>query len=206
MSEAANGEVSAGAARIARTYAEALLAEAEKRNAAEEVLEELRALREEVAGKDPLIASFFLGGVVGRDRRADALRKSFEGRVSDLFLNFLLVLNNHDRLELLRPVETSFRSLLEQRQGKVRVSVASAVPLPDDQREVLVSRLRKLLDKEPVLDESVDPDLLGGLVVQVGDFRFDGSVRTQLESLRHQLIERSSHEIQAGRDRFSSAE
>jgi F-type H+-transporting ATPase subunit delta len=48
----------------------------------------------------------------------------------------------------------------------------------------------------------VDPSLLGGLVVRTGDYVYDASVRTRLETIRKQLIERSSHEIQTGRDRF----
>ena len=67
-----------------------------------------------------------------------------------------------------------------------------------------LGQLRDLWQREPILESAVDPDLLGGLVVQVGDWLYDASVRTQLETLRNQLITRSSHEIQSGRDRFSS--
>jgi F-type H+-transporting ATPase subunit delta len=99
-----------------------------------------------------------------------------------------------------------YTALLEDRTGKVRVSVQTAAPLPEDQRSRLVSQLRELTKREPLLEEKVDPDLLGGLVVQVGDWRYDASVRHQLEIIRNQLIESSSHEIQTGRDRFSTAE
>ena len=62
------------------------------------------------------------------------------------------------------------------------------------------------MKREPVLIPKVDPDILGGLIVQVGDWRYDASVRHQLDIIRNQLIESSSHEIQVGRDRFSSAD
>jgi len=55
---------------------------------------------------------------------------------------------------------------------------------------------------EPVLQETVDPDLLGGMVVRILDWVYDASVRARLQMLRNQLIERSSHGIQSGRDRF----
>ena len=55
-----------------------------------------------------------------------------------------------------------------------------------------------------MLATKIDPDLLGGLVVRVGDWLYDASVRTQLETIRNQIIARSSHEIQSGRNRFSS--
>jgi F-type H+-transporting ATPase subunit delta len=194
----------ASAQRIARVYAEALLDEAQRQNAAEATLEDLEALLRDVSASDPLIAAFFLGGVIGRETRAKVLRDAFGGRSSDILLNFLLVLNEHDRLELLRPILSSYRDLLEVRTGKVRVLVRSAEPLPDDQKDRLVGELRDMLHREPVLEMSVDPDLVGGLVVQVGDWLYDASVKNRLESLRDELVERSSHAIQVGRDRFSS--
>ena len=193
----------ASAQRIARVYAEALLDEAQRHGDAEATLEDLNVLLRDVTAADPLIASFFLGGVIGRETRAHVLKDAFGGRVSDLFLNFILVLNDHDRLELLRPILLSYRDLLEERTGKVRVLVRSAVALPDDQRQRLEQELRETLRREPVLEVTVDPDLLGGLVVQVGDWLYDASVKSRLEGLRNELVERSSHEIQSGRDRFS---
>jgi F-type H+-transporting ATPase subunit delta len=194
------------AQRVARVYAEALYDEAQKNNALASVLEELQSLTREVMGTDTVLRSFFSGGVVGRDRREAALSKALKGQVSDVVLNFILVLNKHERLELLQPVIAVYTALLEDRTGKVRVSVQTAAPLPEDQRSRLVSQLRELTKREPLLEEKVDPDLLGGLVVQVGDWRYDASVRHQLEIIRNQLIESSSHEIQTGRDRFSTAE
>jgi F-type H+-transporting ATPase subunit delta len=206
--EADRGKLNADATaqRVARVYAEALYAEAEKLHAVESTLEELEVLMNEVVPADPLIRTFFLGGVVGRERRDEALKKAFAGKLSDLSLHFLLVLSDHERLELLRPVLAVYRLLLEERAGKVRATVWTAVPLPDDQRERLLEQLRTLTRREPVLNARVDPDVLGGLIVQVGDWRYDASVRHQLDIIRNQLIESSSHEIQAGRDRFSSAE
>jgi F-type H+-transporting ATPase subunit delta len=190
--------------RVARVYAEALLDEAQAHNLAEQVLEELELLQRDVAGADPLLANFFLGGVVGRQTRADALRRAFEGKVSGIFLNFLLVLNDHQRLDLLRSIIEQYGTMYEARSGKIRVRVRSAVPLDDDHRNRLTEELRQATRLEPILDARVDPELLGGVVVQVADFLFDGSVRAQIETIRNQLIESTSHAIQAGRDRFST--
>ena len=121
-------------------------------------------------------------------------------------LNFLLVLNDHDRLDLFRFAVALYSILLEERSNKVRVKVMSAAPLSDDQRGRLANQLRDMTKREPVLEETIDPELLGGMVVQVADWRYDASVRHQLEIIRNQLIENSHAEIQAGRDRFSSAD
>jgi F-type H+-transporting ATPase subunit delta len=120
-------------------------------------------------------------------------------------MNFLLVLNGHERLDLLRAIVEAYRELRDERAGRVAVVVRSAVPLPGDQRDHLIQELRETFQREPVVEIQLDPDLLGGVVVQVGDWVYDQSVKSKLEDIRNQLIARSSHEIQSGRDRFSSA-
>jgi F-type H+-transporting ATPase subunit delta len=192
-----------GAQRIARVYAEALL-NAAGPDQTDEVLEDLQSFIRDVFPADPQLEDFLCGAAIGRDRKAAVLKSALEGRASELFLHFLLVLNDQERLDLLRPILTAAVELNDQRKGRKRVLVRSAIPLPDDQRERLKAEVRDSFHCEPVLQAQVDPDLLGGLVVQVGDWVFDGSVRTQLETIRNQLIERSSYEIQSERDRFSS--
>jgi F-type H+-transporting ATPase subunit delta len=116
------------------------------------------------------------------------------------------VLNNHERLELLRPILASLRELHDVRAGRVRVEVASAVALPEDQRQRLEQELRESLHREPILNLKVEPELIAGLRIRVGDWQYDGSVRTELENIRNEILLGSSHEIQSRRDRFSTAD
>ncbi len=188
--------------RVGRIYAEALYAAADKQGQAAETLDELEALVGEVLDRQPRLEAYLSSAAVGRERKAEVLRHAFGGRASDVLTRFLLVLNEHDRLNVLRAVVLAYRELHDRKTGRVRVRVESAVPLPDDQQERLRQELRVILHREPVLQSRVDPDLLGGLVVRVEDKVFDASVRTRLETIRKQLIEKSSHEIQSGRNRF----
>jgi F-type H+-transporting ATPase subunit delta len=123
-----------------------------------------------------------------------------------MLLDFLYVLNDHDRLQIFRSVYGEMQKLDDLRHRRFRVTVESVTPLAVDQKERLMHDLRATFRLEPILDERTDADLLGGMVVRVSDWVFDGSVRTQLVSLRKQLREMSSHEIQSRRDRFSAAE
>jgi F-type H+-transporting ATPase subunit delta len=195
-----------GAQRIAEIYAEALLNAADKKGQVEAVLDELDSLIRDLFGADPHFEAFLASSAIGRDPKAQVLRSVFEGRASEVFANFLMVLNHHERLDLLRPILTAARDLYDQRARRLRVQVRSAVPLPDDQRDRLLHELRHTFHLEPVLQTQVDPDLLGGLVVRVGDWVYDTSVRTQLDTIRNQLIARSTYEIQSGRNRFSSTD
>jgi F-type H+-transporting ATPase subunit delta len=192
------------AQRVAHVYAEALINAAEAAGKADAILDELDSLITDLFRADRQFEAFLSSGAIGRDRKAEVIEKTFGGRAEELFTNFLLVLNRHERLDLLRPIRTAYQELRDQRANRVRVLVRSAVPLPDDQRDRLQQELRQSFHLEPVLVTQVDPDLLGGLVVKVGDWLYDGSVRAQLETLRNQLIARSSHEIQSRRDRFCS--
>jgi F-type H+-transporting ATPase subunit delta len=188
--------------RVARVYAEALLAAADKGGQAAAVLEDLGGLVGAVFARDPRLEAFFASAAVGRERKAEAVRRAFpEG---GLLANFLLVLNVHERLDTLRAVAWAYRELYDKKAGRMRVRVESAAPLDEGQQERLRQELRESFHREPVLETRVNPDLLGGLVVRVDDWVFDASVRTRLENIQRQLIERSSYEIQSGRNRFSA--
>jgi F-type H+-transporting ATPase subunit delta len=190
---------------VARVYAEALLQTATSRGRSQDVLTELRSLVEDVFRREPALELFLSSPAVGRDRKKALLQQTFEGRADELVVDFLYVLNAHDRLELLRAIASGYKDLYDRRENRMQVHVQSAVPLADDQRQRLTNELRAAFGKEPVLSTSVDSNLLGGLVVQVDDWVYDSSVRTRLETIRKQLVERSSHAIQSGRDRFSTA-
>jgi F-type H+-transporting ATPase subunit delta len=194
-----------GTQRVARVYAEAILRAAEARQQTGELAVELDSLVNDVLPADPLLDLFFSSGAIGKHAKAEVIRSAFAGRASELLVHSLLVLNDHERLDLLRPIVAAYRELRDRREGRLRVHVRCAVPLPDDQRERLLQQLRDTFHKEPLLETQVDGDLLGGMVVRVGDWLYDHSVRTQLETIRDQIIARSSYEIQSGRDRFCSA-
>lgn len=195
--------VDVGSQRVARVYAEALLRAAAPKQQAEAVFEELDSLIHDVFKADPQFEAFLTSAAISRRHKTEVLKSVFEKRASEVFFHFLMVLNGHERLDLLRPIRDAYKELLDERARRIRIQVQTAVPLADDQREQLLQGVRNAFQMEPVLEAKVDADLLGGLVVRIGDWLFDGSVRSKLETLRNQIIERSSHEIQSGRDRFS---
>jgi F-type H+-transporting ATPase subunit delta len=186
------------ARQVARVYAEALLRLAEQQGQADAVGDDLAALRTDVMQRHPELEEFLSSMSVGRARKEEVLRGAFHGRASELLLNFLLVLNAHDRLELLRATAEAYQELLDQRRHRIPVLVRSAVPLSEQQLNRLRDEIRATADGrpiEPILQTRVDPDLLGGLVVQVGDFLYDASVKTRLEQIKNQVLERSSHVV-----------
>jgi F-type H+-transporting ATPase subunit delta len=177
---------------VARIYAESLLGAADKRQQTQEVLEQLEELVREVLARDSAFALFLASAVVNRDHKREALRRAFQGKVNDVLYHFLLVLNDHDRLDIIRETAVLMRDIYERRAGRMHVEVKSAVALDDEQRERICRELRDKFHREPILSVRVDPELLGGLVVKVDDWVFDDSVRARLERIRNQLIEKGS--------------
>lgn len=189
---------------VARIYAEALYRAAEKGGQVEEVLGELEALVNDAFRQKPGLELFFSSAAVGREPKAAAIRTAFAGRASDVLVHFLEVLNEHDRLDLIRAVAGAYRASHDRKTRRVPVQVISAIPLTDAERDRLRGDIREVGGVEPILQETVDPEILGGLIVRVQDWVYDASVRTSLQTIRNQLIERSSYGIQGGRDRFGT--
>lgn len=177
---------------VARIYAEALLGAADKRHQTQEVLEQLEELVRDVLARDSAFAQFLGSAVVGRARKHEAIRRAFQGKINEVLFHFLLVLNDHDRLDIIRETAVLMRDIFERRAGHMHVEVTSAVALDDGQRERLRRELHDKFHREPILSVRVDPDLLGGLVVKVDDWVYDGSIRARLERIRNQLIEKGS--------------
>jgi F-type H+-transporting ATPase subunit delta len=106
---------------------------------------------------------------------------------SKIIRNFLFVIVDNQRIQLLPEIVNSFEQVLRQRQGVAEAAVASAVGLNDGQRTALVRTLERLTGKKIQAKYSLEPGLLGGAVVRIGDTIYDGSLSNQLNQLRARL-------------------
>ena len=203
--ETRDGDEGSSARQVARVYAAALLDVAEKQGQTESVAEELDGIVGPIFRGSPDLESTLSSPVIQRTTKAPLIEKGFRGRVSDVMVNFLMVLNSKDRLSLLSHIAPAYRHLMDARAKRIRVLVRSVLPLTAEQTERLRQTVGAAYGREPVIVSQLDETLLGGMVVQVGDEVFDSSVRTRVNNLRNQLLARSSYEIQVGRDRFSTA-
>ncbi len=101
--------------------------------------------------------------------------------------NFLGVLAQNRRLSQLPAIIRAFRQLAAQHRGETTAEVISAHPLDAEQVDALKAQLRTRLGREVTVDLSVDPSLLGGLVVKIGSQMIDSSIKTRLNSLAHAM-------------------
>ncbi len=190
---------------VARVYAQAYL-DAAASLGVSAPLEEFASFQEEVLQPYPQFAELLTSELTTRDEKLGLIARVVQPRASELFTNYLRVLARHERLGLLPLILQEAVQEQERREGKRRVQITSPQPLSDEQLGQIRDRLKAALPYEPVLHLETDASLLGGLLIRVGDTVFDGSLRARLKSLRLRMRERYLHEIQSGRDRFSSPE
>ena len=144
--------------------------------------------------------------ILNQDTKQALIERTLKPRCSEFLGQFLTVLAKHDRLDLLSTIYDEATQEYERRSGQQRVLVRSAIELSLEQLDSIRSQLKSALSKDPIVIPQVEPALLGGLIIQVQDTIFDGSVATRLTNLKQRLRERYVHEIQSGRNRFSSPE
>jgi F-type H+-transporting ATPase subunit delta len=172
------------------TYAEALFGAARERDELEETLENLREFVEALERSEEL-RLFYYGGQVPEAQKRRAIEALTEGMTLST-TNFLKVLADNDRTEILDEVVLRYEDLVEEYLGRVEVDLTTAVELSDEELDRIRERLGEVLEgKEVVLETHVDPDLVGGAVFSFGGRRIDGSVRGQLTGLREKMLERS---------------
>jgi F-type H+-transporting ATPase subunit delta len=182
---------------VARVYARALLEVAGGAGEEDVVREELEGL-EALWRADPAFRDFLVNPAVDADDRRRSLDTMFRARLSAVTVDTLQVLNRKDRSALLPAVVETYREAHDRLRRRVEVKVRSARPLSDAQRDDLAAAVRERSGREPSFVETVDPSLVGGLVVQIGDEKTDGSVVTRLRNLGEALLDRASREIHSG--------
>lgn len=182
---------------IARNYAETLL-DLARRNGGEPTVDEFATAMDEVADllrREPRVERFLATPRIGADEKKQAVRSAFGGRVPELLLRFLLVVIEKRRQGLLRRIAEEYHALVDEARGRVRAEITLAAPADEVMEREIVASLERKLGKTVVPRFAVDPALLGGLLVRVGDQILDGSVRRRLHDLRRHMLSGRPHQV-----------
>ncbi len=170
----------------ARRYAEAAFEVAVRDDAVEAWRKELDTAAAVVA--DERVGRALANPSIPLDTRIATAESIFGKVVSPPVLNLIRLMLRRGRIEELPRLAAEYRRLDDERQGIVRATATSALPLTPDEVTALTKRLAQTTSGRVELDTEVDSNLLGGLVVRLGDRLIDGSVRSRLERLRNQLV------------------
>jgi F-type H+-transporting ATPase subunit delta len=170
---------------VDRVYANALFEAAQDKGRLDPVREQLAqfvAAEAEV----PELRALLRNPEIDPRARAAVLEELLTGG-DEVLRNFLLVLADKGRAGQLEEIAREFERLIAEHEGIVHAELTTAVELSDDEAGKLLSQIEKASGRKVEASRSVDPNLIGGIVLQVGSHRLDASVRGRLERLRREL-------------------
>ena len=171
-----------------RVYASALFEAAQDRGRLAEVREELGDFLAS-AESVPELGALLENPEVDGPTKALVVRDLLAG-ADELVRNFLLLVVEKGRAAELREIAGEFDQLVAIAEGRLDVELTTAVELTDDEASDILRQIESASGRRIEATRSVDPDLIGGFILQAGTFRVDASVRGRLERLRHQLVRR----------------
>ena len=172
---------------IARNYAETLLELAQRAGDLRgwgEMIDTIANAME----TDRRLRMFLESPRVSAQKKNEIFQKAYGGALPRNFVRFLQALVSHRRQLLIPPIAHEYHNLVDHVEGRVHASVIVARPVEDRDRQLVTSQLSRALGKEVVPHFHVNPSILGGVVVRVGDTVLDGSVRRRMATLRSRMI------------------
>ena len=167
---------------IARVYAEALFEVAKEKDKLDRIHDELDQFAEAL-NDDRDMQVFLFSPYFSSAEKAEGLEKAVSG-ADDEFVNFLNLLNEKHRMPLIFRIRRQFEDAWKEENKKLDVTVTSAVELDPEVAKRVGAEIEKQTGRDVELRSSVDEDILGGIVLQVGNMVLDASIRNRLEKLR----------------------
>lgn len=176
-----------GRQQIGAVYAKALLAATEA-SGSDTVVAELEAVVGELFRKSPRFEETLSSPRVTVPEKLKLIDVTLGGRVSSELLRFIKVVCEHGRLDCLRSIYRSARTMLNEKQGIVQVQMVTAEGVDQATVDQVRAALKQKLGADVDMTTSTDPALIGGVLVRVGDKVYDGSIARKLELLREQAV------------------
>ena len=172
---------------IAKRYAKALFAVAKEEGKLEaygEALKDIDAFLE----RSPDVEAALVSPVFPADIKQTVVKEIIKASgVEDALAIFLRLLVERGRIQYFRMIVSCFQEFMDEETGVVRAVVRSAVPLPEDLQKQFKEVLKKATGKQVTLEIEEDPAIIGGIVAHIGDMVWDGSIKSQLQSIRESI-------------------
>jgi len=168
-----------------RRYAQAIFDLARQENKLERWAADLESLN--FALSQPQVQSYLENPKTSRDSKAQFLSKVLGTEIGPEALNLAQLLVRRERQGYIGAINQEFIRRWNQLRGIVVAEVITAVPVNDKEKEEIRAKLSAYTGKQVTVETKVDPDIIGGMIAQIGDTLIDGSVRTRLQNLRKQL-------------------
>jgi ATP synthase F1 delta subunit len=170
---------------IAQVYARSLFEVARDQGKIDDVREQLSELADAL-DEDRSLSTFFFSPYFSTEEKKDGLHKAIDG-ADPIFMNFLELLLEKHRMPVIYRIRRDYDELWREENKLLPVQVTSAIELDDQVVKNLTDRIAEQTDRKIELTTTVEPDILGGIVLRVGNSILDASIRNRLEQLRRQV-------------------
>lgn len=173
--------------QVAKIYSRALLEIANEKKILDEIQEELTSITN-ILTADLNIWSFLSSPIYKLEDRTQALEKSIKGNVSETLFDFLGVLMNHDRIEILKEIRNEFISGVDKIKGRIRAKLITGNDLGEKNIQSIQKVISEKFKSECVLENEVNESLIGGFTIQFNDMLIDRSIKNELAKIKQHLL------------------
>lgn len=171
---------------IASRYAEALFQVGEESNSTEKLYNELKAVVD-IINVNKEFSNILKSPIVSKEEKKTLITNIFGSKLNNEMLNFMKILADKDRLNLLANMEEAFKALLNDKNNILEGVAITAVPMNEGEVNELQAKLSAKYNKTVVLQNEVDESILGGVLVRLGNEEIDGTVKNRLDKMKEQL-------------------
>lgn len=171
---------------IANRYAEALFQIGEEENKTDNLYNELKEVSSLMATNKDL-NNVMKSPLVSKAEKIQLIDTLFAGKIDNDLKNFFKILIEKGRIASVKAIETTYKEMLNEKNNILEGYVVSAVPMDSAKIKELESELSKKYNKNVTLENKVDKNVLGGVLVRLGNTEIDGTIKTRLDGLKNQL-------------------
>jgi F-type H+-transporting ATPase subunit delta len=171
---------------VAQVYGLSLFEVAQEASQVKEILDELSQVCE-LMDQFPGFQNLLGSPVLSKEERVKLVEEDFHGQINPYLLNFLKLLAESGRMSHLKEIADEYRSLYYEQENIQEVTAVTAVAMPKELQEKLAQKLEKSSGKKILLRNQVDPSVMGGVALKVGNRQMDGTVKARLEAVGRQI-------------------
>lgn len=172
---------------VSERYAQALLELVSDNLSKEDILKELLDITESVKGSDDL-NKVMTSPVISDNEKKNVISKLFENTTNKVILNFLKLLVDKNRFSMLESITKEYKNEINRLNNLLSINITSAIDLTEDEKSTIKNKLSNILNKNIELEWATNPDIIAGLVFEVGDNIIDNSLRHKLQDLSRNIM------------------
>lgn len=172
---------------LGRVYASSLVEIGQAKNQLAALEEEMKFVADLMAD-DQDFRKFLLSPGISKDAKKDFLVKVFGGQLSETMLNFLRVLIDNDRQDVITDIHEAMSEIIDRLSNRMRATITTSHSLEASLKEKILSGLKDKYKKDIIMEEKIDAGILGGIIIRIGDLVIDGSLSKDLRNIKSNLL------------------